>query len=313
VKCLDDAEIARIEALGLSDAHADSCIDCQRRIARDRALAQRVRSISAQPLSLARRRTLGAEILASAQFLPPARSRRVPIAIAASGLAMAAGLAWWLATEQPQAALPAMSDTPSEAIAMSGSSASADDPAPRAAPPQIKASEGAVLSHDVGELQDTISLSDGTLALDTRASRFVDVQVGTTRVRVADASVIVTARAHRVISVQVVVGSARIDSADQRVTLQRDSLWMPTPTGAQRSMAIYREAWLALRAGRNREAMELIDRVTESVALEDAMYWGAIAAKRSGDLTLARERIEQFLARFPQSDYAEQLTADLAP
>jgi TolA-binding protein len=43
------------------------------------------------------------------------------------------------------------------------------------------------------------------------------------------------------------------------------------------------------------------------------MYWGAIAAKRSGDLTLARERIEQFLARFPQSDYAEQLTADLAP
>lgn len=159
-----------------------------------------------------------------------------------------------------------------------------------------------MLSHRIGDTQDTISLVDGTLTLDTRASRLVDVHVGATRVRVANASVIVTARARRVISVQV-VGSARIDSPDQRVTLQRDSLWMPAASSAaQRSMAIYRGSLARAAGGKNREAMNLFDRATDPVAREDAMYWGAIAAKRAG--------IDKFLAEFPHSEYVEQLDAD---
>ncbi len=96
-------------------------------------------------------------------------------------------------------------------------------------------------------------------------------------------------------------------NGDQHVTVQRDSVWLPGPTAAQRSLTAFRDAWLALRAGKNLEAIELFDRVTDPVAREEASYWAAVAAKRSGDTRLAADRIAQFLREFPSSQYAIEL------
>lgn len=319
MRCLDDAAIARLASTGQADPHAETCIACRNRIDRDRDIAASVAALPSASLSASRQRELGAEILSTAQFLRQPRARRLPTFAVASGLAVAAACGLLLVKQTPSEA-PTVSvavHDDSDQTSIKTNIVSADDPAPpddsapREAPPHIDVSAGAMLSHEVGDTQDTISLVDGTLTLDTRASRLVEVHVGTTSVRVANSSVIVTARARRVISVQVVVGSARIDSAAQRVTLQRDSLWMPSVSDtAQHSMAIYRQAWLALRSGKNREAMDLFDRVTDPVAREDATYWGAIAAKRAGDSDVARKRIERFLAEFPHSEYVEQLNAD---
>ena len=122
------------------------------------------------------------------------------------------------------------------------------------------------------------------------------------------------ARTRSIVSVRVIVGSARIDSPDEHVTLQRDSEWIPAPpapapsSARARSLAAFRDAWIALRAGVNREAIALFDSVTDEVALEEAQYWAIIAARRANDPSLAT-RIAAFLRAFPRSEYANELRA----
>jgi TolA-binding protein len=309
MKCLDAVAITRIESLGLADSHVESCAACQQRIERERGIAALVRGLPSRPQSARRRRELGFALVAAAQDLPR-RRRDLPMTYAASLLAVAAAVALLVSASSPRLLAPKLDTALTETVALESSTVVTDDPAPpepAPSPPRVDASAGAVFTHVAGDAQDSIVLVDGTLQLDTREAHLVEVRVGATRVRVDNASVVVTARARRILSVQVVVGSARIDSPQQRVTLQHDSLWIPSPSASQRSMAIYRDGWIALRAGRNHEAMALFDRVTDPVAQEDAMYWAAIAAQRSGETALARKRIADFLARFPRSDYAAQL------
>jgi TolA-binding protein len=259
-------------------------------------------------MSPSHRKEMAAELIARVQQLPaPApRWRASVVVVAALAAAVAVVVAWPRATGSTSATLSLSSP---ETSSIRTSAVARVEAPPQLAAPKIEASGGAVLSRRIGVDRDVLSLVDGVIELDTRMARNVDVRVGDAVIRVDDAAVKITARKRTIISVQVVVGAARVISADQHVTLQRDSLWMPGPSAKQQSMSTFTSAWIALRAGRNHEAMELFDQVTDPVALEEASYWAAVAAKRAGDVDDAKQRFTRFLARFPASEYAAQIQA----
>jgi hypothetical protein len=324
LKCLDSAHIARVLALDLDEPHVRDCLACRRRLEADRATRDLLRVLPAPALGTARRQALAAEILATAENLPRRRRRGRAFAAASGALAMAAAIslvAWW--PREPASIVASPSVTSVETIAIGASSVESDDSPPAPAPqisrtidaPLIVATRGTTFRHATGADRDVVTLVDGALELDTRSARRVDVRVGESIVRVENASVKIEARTRSIISVRVIVGSARIDSPDEHVMLQRDSEWIPAPPAATKvssakahSLAAFRDAWIALRAGENRDAMSLFDSVTDAVALEEARYWAVIAARRANDASLSN-RIAAFLRAFPDSEYASELRA----
>ena len=321
MSCLAPAQIARILALGLDEPHLRACLACRRRLEADRATRDALRVLTVPALGAARREALGAEILAHAEHLPRRRRRGRLFAAASGALAMAAAVslaAWWPSTPASLAAAPAIASV--EPLAIETANVRPEDsPPPRSevaiAAPLIAATHGTTFRHATGADRDVVTLVDGALELDTRRARRVDVRVGDSVVRVENAAVKIEARTRSIISVRVIVGAARIDSPDERVTLQRDSEWIPAPSAPSassaakaRSLAAFRDAWIALRAGENVDAMALFDSVTDDVAREEASYWAVIAARRANDPSLAT-RIAAFLRAFPQSEYADELRA----
>ena len=310
MRCLDAAQIAHAVTAELADPHVAECLDCRRRIELDRQTRDALRRLSAPRMSTSHRREMAAELIARVQQLPaPAprvRASAVVVAVAALAATVTLIAVWPRASGSTSATI----EIPSHETPTIRSSAVAwlETP-PALAAPKLEASGGAVLSHRVGADRDVLSLVDGVIEIDTRTARNVEVRVGDSVIRVDDAAVKITARKRTIVSVHVVVGAARITSADQHVTLQRGSLWMPGPSAKQQSMSTFKDAWIALRAGRNHEAMELFDRVTDPVAIEEAMYWAAVAAKRAGEAD-ASERFARFIQRFPASDYASQIDAE---
>lgn len=317
MSCLDAAQIARALTLGLDEPHFRECLDCRRRLEADRTTRDALRVLPVPALTAAHRASLAAEILASADQRRPRRRRSRWIAAAGGALAMAAAVslvAWWPRTPESLAA-PSASIETDEVVAVGGSSIAHEDAPPSIAAPVIEATRGTTFRHATGIDRDVVTLVDGALELDTRFARKVDVRVGDSIVRVENAAVKIEARTRSIVSVRVIVGAARIESPAQHVTLQRDSEWIPAPpttssapTEKVRSLAAFRDAWIALRAGRNRDAMELFDSVTDAVALEEASYWAVIAARRANDASMA-SRIATFLRTFPQSEYADELRA----
>ena len=314
--CLSAAAIARAATTGEVDDHVEDCLTCRRRLALERDAQKAAQRLPVPALPAARRRALAAEILAIAEREPPVRRRpwRAAATAIAGAAAMAAAIAlstWWpgrtaeLAVPRPVASAP-------EELAIATSSVAHIEAPPVPAAPRIEASGGARLSQRVGGARDVVTLVEGVVEIDTRSARDVDVHVGDSVVRVDDATVRIRAHQHAIVSVQVVLGAARVTSPEQHVTLQRDSLWFPGPPAKERSLAAFQDAWIALRAGHNREAIALFDRATDPVVAEEATYWAAIAARRSGDRTLAAERIADFLRRFPRSVYAAEI-ADAPP
>lgn len=57
--------------------------------------------------------------------------------------------------------------------------------------------------------------------------------------------------------------------------------------------------WTALREARYADAIAAFDRATDPAVAEDAAYWAAIATARSGDRAGAKQRLLDFLAKFP--------------
>ena len=311
MRCLDAAQIAQAVTANLDDPHLAECLDCRRRMDLDRETRDVLRRLPMPRMSASHRKEMAAELIARVQQLPVPvpRWRTSVFVVAAAALAATIALiaAWPRTTGSTSATISLSSD---ESPSIRSSAVARLEAPPHLAAPKLEASGGAVLSRRVGADRDVLSLVDGVIELDTRTARNVDVRVGDAVIRVDDAAVKIIARKRTIISVQVVVGAARITSADQQVTLQRDSLWMPGPSAKQQSMSTFRDAWIALRAGKNREAMEMFDRVTDPVAIEEATYWAAVAAKRAGDLDDASQRFARFLARFPGSDYAAQIQSE---
>jgi len=308
VSCFDPAELARLATVDVDHPHLADCLSCRRRLAADRETRSALRALPIPALSDRRRRELAAEIEAVAQAAPQPRRHTAAWAISAGAVAAALGLLLRPphAVESLVIALPELATI--EPIATGSSSVARLEVPPPLQAPRIEGN-GATFRHVTGAARDAIALYDGVIEVDTRSGRDADVQVGDSVVRVDDATVKIRARGRAIVSVQVVVGAAHVTSAGRQVTVQRDAMWIAGPSAKQQSLAAFRDGWMALRAGRHREAMELFDRVTDPIVLEEATFWAAIAAQRSGDGALARARLDAFLRRFPSSPYV----ADLQP
>lgn len=313
MRCLDAAQIAQAVTAEDDHPHVAECVDCRRRMDLDRQTRDALRRLHAPRMLPSHRKEMAAELLARVQQLPaPASMRRwrtSAVVVAATALAATVALvaAW---PRDPAATSAALVFAAEETPTLHSSAVARFEAPPQLAAPTLEVSGGAVLSRRAGTDRDVLNLVDGVIELDTRTARNVDVHVGDALIRVDGAAVKITARKRTIISVQVVVGAARVISADQQVTLQRDSVWMPGPSAKQRSMSTFRDAWIALRAGNNREAMALFDRVTDPVAIEEAMYWAAVAAKRAGETDDASARFARFVQKFPASEYAAQIEAE---
>ena len=303
--CFDAGQIARAATLGTDDPHFSACLDCRRRLGADRAMRDRLRALPVPALTAVHRRALAAEIIAVAE-MRPLRTRPVAAfaAMVAAAAAVVALAAWPRELAGPSA--PAAPGTDPESIAIATTTVARDDSPPALAAPALGASRGTTFKQSTGDRRDIIMLAEGKLTLDTRAARNVDVHVGDAVVRVDDAAVEIQAHDHALVSVRVEIGAARIDTTQQHVTVERDTVWGPGPSAKTQALAAFRAAWVALRAGRNHEAMELFDRAVDPIVAEEASYWAAIAARRAGDPS-ADQRIARFLSAFPQSAYADDI------
>ncbi|MBV8759862.1 MAG: hypothetical protein JO257_21410 [Deltaproteobacteria bacterium] len=322
MSCLAPHDLARAATIDVLPPHVHDCLDCRRALDQQRAMLRALQTLPTPSLSDARRRALKAETLAEIgqrgrkpETLAPLAERRTMRhgwrwtvgAIAAAALAFVVLRSHGPAATQAIGA-PAMS---SERIAFVERDVARDDVPPPLRTPAIDAGVGAVLMHTPGTARDAVALADGTIDIDTRGARDVDVRIGRTVVRVDDARVKIRARGHAVISVEVVVGSARIIGPDKQVTLERDTVWTAAPRVASASLTAFRDAWIALRSGRAREAIALFDRATDTTVAEEASYWAAVAAMRAGDLADAQQRFADFLSRFPASPYADKARSAL--
>lgn len=304
--CLSSAQVARVASGELASAHPSECLTCRRRVDEDRQARQ---LLAALPVPrLARRDAMAAELFARLEQHEPARRQRYGWFVA-GGLAAAAAASLLLLV-RVHATAPAHAVATSETVDITTSTVAHEQLAPALPAPHIAASSGARISQIAGDDRDVVTLTDGMLEIDTRASRDVDVRVGNTVVRIDDAAVTIRARKQTIVNVQVVVGAAHIDAPGHHVTLERDALWTPGPSTTQLSLSAFRDGWIALRAADYRAAIAQFDRVTDPVVLEEAMYWSVIAAHRAGDHELARERTAAFLRAFPKSDYAASLARD---
>ena len=303
--CLAPHAISEAATTGELDGHFDECLTCRRQLDSERALRLRLQALPVPALTQARRRELAAELVAIAARRPVRSPRR--IAWVASALAAAAAVAWlW-----PRRLAPVEIELArvEERVVSSVRIVASDDAPPPLSPPHISAQDGSRVSHELVGERDVITLADGSVDVDTTHSRAVDVRIGATVVRVDGAKVTVVAKQHAIVRVHVVVGAASIISPDRRIVVERGSVWTAEETASERSLHAFRDAWIALRAGNNREAIALFDTATDPTVAEEAAYWAAIATKRMGDDAAARVRMTDFLARFPQSPYATQARA----
>jgi hypothetical protein len=294
VKCLTWEQISCAVTDGAKTPHLLVCLDCRRRFDQELTIRNAVRGLQSPAMSESHRREMAAEVVARAQQLPAPRYRGLlqhSRAVVFVGVGLAAAASLIFVTTGTTRGLHSSNTAPD---------------ASRATPPLVEASAGAVLSRQVGVDRDELRLNDGTLSVDTRTARNVDVRVGDSVIRVDDASVKIKVQKRSIVSVQVAVGAAKITSPDQRVTIQRDSMWLPGPSTKQQSLAAFRDGWVALREGRNRDAIALFDSVADPVAKEEASYWAAVAAKRAGD-SGASQRFENFRTLFPLSQFLDQI------
>lgn len=308
--CLESRDIARAVTTGEVSEHVNECVVCRRKIEQQRALRRALQALPAPRLDDAHRRAIKSETMAVV-------GRRVPHATvwrwSFVATAIAAGALLVIGQDRgPNATVDAPSIAASESPMPTERYIAHDDVPPPSRAPSIAAGEGSVISHTPGEQRDAIAFADGTLEIDTRGTRDVDARVGRTIVHVDDARVRIRAKNHRILRVEVVIGSARIDAPEQRVTLERHTLWTPEPPAATTALSAFREAWVALRAGRDREAVTLFDRATDSTVVEEATYWAAVASLRAGDDADAKLRFAAFLEQFPSSPYASKARAALA-
>jgi hypothetical protein len=306
--CLSASAIAEAATTGAADDHVAQCLACRRQVDTERALRERLQRLPAFTLPTARRRELAAELVAMAEREPTSRAWRVPVTVVVALAAAVALVAAW-----PRSRVAVAFDVPAGEHVVVPERAIAHELAPpRLRAPRIEARDGARLSQRIGDDRDIVTLTDGDIEIDSRAARNVDVKIGSAVVRVDDAKVVVRARHRAIVNVEVVIGAAAVIGTDRRVIVERGSVWSSEPTASERSLRAFRDAWVALRSGHNAEAMELFDAATDRAVAEEAAYWGAIAAKRAGQDDAARDRLTDFVQRFPQSPYVAQAKALLA-
>ncbi len=316
MSCLDEQRLARAAvAPGEVDdtlaEHLGVCLTCRRELTHQRELHLLAHALPAPSMSRARRGQLAAAILAAAEQAPPRRRPLAPwIAAAAAAFALVASAPILDPHDlgAPSSQAPALALIGAAELAPVSSTRVAPLEMPPPLAPARLETLHARLTHDVIGGRDVLTLAEGVVTVDSRASRDVEIQIADTIVHVSSGQVRVHARHGELQSVQVIVGAAVIETAGRRLQITRDTVWLAAPPLDERSAAAFRDAWLALRAGRSAEAIAAFDRSTDAAHAEDAAYWAAITAQRAG-LPDAALRLDSFVRRFPGSPHAAHARA----
>lgn len=316
MSCFDERVLARA-ALVPEDEHTELaehlrvCLMCQRELAHQRELHVRARALPAPSMSRARRGQLAAAILAAAEQAPLRRRQLVPwlsAATAAIALIVSAPLLPPRDLAPPRSEAPVLAVSgPEELATVSITRVELLEAPPPLAPARVDTLH-AQLTHDVIGGRDVLTLAEGVVTVDSRAARDVEIRVAETIIRVSSGQVRVHARRGVLQSVQVIVGAAVIETPGHQLQIAHDTVWLAAPPHDERSAAAFREAWLALRAGRSVEAIAAFDHATDPAHAEDAAYWAAITAQRAG-LSDAATRLDSFVRRFPGSPHAAHARA----
>jgi len=339
------AKVAGEPADAETVAHLASCARCAALIAEQREVRDLARSASVPMLARGRRLELAAEVMARADAAP--RRRRVvrvatgvtiAVALAAAVIAIVlvnGGERRELATAPPPEPRPAVPPPRHPTVTPIVPTDRGSDAEP---PPVVAASSGARMVRRTTRDRDVVELTDGNVSIDTQRSRDVTVIAGAIRIAIGKARVAVAAKHGVVESVSVFAGSVEVVNGGDRRVIRAGTVWHATtpraaagastptpgpsvgsgsasesaPTTGEIAMRAFRDGWIALRTGRNADAIAAFDRAVDPVVAEDAAFWAAVAAERAGSGADARRRYADFLARFPTSPRADSARAAIA-
>jgi hypothetical protein len=307
MSCHSFEELAAIATGKGDDVHAATCARCAALIEEQRAIRALARSLRPPTLEADRRVMLAAEIMAAADA-PPRRRTRLAIGLGL-GAAAAAAIVFVVRASVPASPMAAaIAHEPPDIHVPDRSVAAESVPLdPEISSAEIRPAADADLTRDTTPERDIVTLRAGTLAIDARATRGVQVRLATTRVEIARARAQITAKQGTIETVRVFAGSVEVIDNGKRHVIVAGATWdrlsPPVATPAL-SMAAFRDGWTALRAGDHAAAIAAFDRAIDPVVVEDAVYWAAVASERAG-LPDAKRRFTDFLARFPTSPRAD--------
>jgi len=304
-------------ASGADDAildHAADCAECRLVLDEQRELRALLGQAPAIALTRGRREELAAEIMARTEQ-GPRRSRATRWIGLSAALAAAAGITLALSARSEHAdAPPIVGGSESQTVALRSTTemheALPDET--RVEPLANARVDGAAeFARDSRGDRDVVQLAGGELSVDAMRTRSVQVIAGDTAVGVKRARVTVVAKHGVIASVHVFAGSAEVTIAGHRQVIETGMVW-ERDAARDAALAAFRTGWQALRDKRTADAIAAFDRATDPAVAEDAAYWAAIASERAGDLTDARRRYAEFLARFAMSPRVTEVQAALA-
>ena len=337
-------------------SHVTECVACRCVLADQRAIRELVRRAARPPLSPARRALIASEVMAHADHAGPSFLRRglrkpsrpwrwsiaAVVASAAAVLVAVIGLRTHVTAESPVAPSRARDEL---ALHVTGTSheIAPDAPVnPAASPPAPKREAVArsprttlaelggteALTRETTTVADVVALREGALTVDARSSRPITVVTRDTTIEIRGARATVIAHAGAIGSVAVFAGSVEITTGGHRQIVETGGAWTPAPTGPAvptgptpptpaAAMVAFRDGWAALRLHRHADAIAAFDRATDPVVVEDATFWGAIAAERGHVIDAnghrdAVRRFTNFLTQFPSSPRAAAARDHLA-
>jgi ferric-dicitrate binding protein FerR (iron transport regulator) len=306
-------------------AHLDECLDCQEMLDEQSTMRNLAGQMAAPRLSTAQREAIGAEVMAHADHMPMRRRRMVPLV--GAGLAVAAGIAIALgvgafgrssdeavevatihAPDPVREPMPSPAPTVVENVVTDDKDVVAPRPTVVAErPTRAKLDGTADYSRKLTDDREIVKLASGELTVDTNhsAARPVQVVTGDTTLAFKRARVKVIATKGAIAQVSVFAGTAEITVNGTTQVIEAGMVW-ERPASPADSSSAFQEGWTALREGRNAEAIAAFDRAVDPMVAEDALYWGAIASERVGDLAGAKQRYEMLVEKFPKSPRAKK-------
>jgi ferric-dicitrate binding protein FerR (iron transport regulator) len=326
--CLAPERIAELASTpGGDDPHLAECATCRGAVTQQRAIRELVRRLPVAPLPRARREALATEVLARSDVTPMRRALpRRWISGAALGLAAAAGISLAAWPRERLVPVGAMQSSTSEAQSLSVrgvtreiaappvdrrsqiAEGGAGDQAPRGidrrSPTARVDGVAAEFTRRTDAGRDVLALHNGSVTLDARNTRDVDVVARDATIHVDHAKARVSVRPGGM-SVTVFAGSVEIRAHGTRQVIEAGMVWTPDDPGPADSLREFRDGWTALRAGETATAIAAFDRAIDPIVAEDAVFWAAVAADRAGAFKAAARRFADFLARFPSSPHAE--------
>jgi hypothetical protein len=319
VRCLTASERAMAAERDDDDPHLADCLACRAAVTEQRAIRALVRRAPAPPLPRARREAIAAEVLS--RSYPQPSGRRTWLArggLIGAGLAAAAAvlaLALWPAPRATVARVELalgedLEDTAAPVVRGVIAEVAPDRPARR--PALVRPGGAAELTRLTVEDREVLELRNGTLTVDARDAREVEITMRGTTVHVEDAKICVSASAGVIGTVTVFAGSAEVTSRGKLVVVEAGMVWVPDAVGPSTALREFRAGWAALRDGSLRVAVGAFDRARDPVVAEDAAYWSGVAAERLGDRRDAARRFAGFLDLFPASPHADSARIALA-